>query len=278
MQTNNPSYFFLSVFYKQADWHLLLNIVREELMYLRLSQKCITDYWVFLNKYRGTSIRIMVECPAEKEKEALETFLTSLQDFVRNFPSEKGAVSFPIQSFFADYPNNNIKFNLFDKTVIIHPDVSRIQAITSNILLAFFDEHPVDDDAVFTLVLYLQYAAISALTTNNQAKLDFYEHVINAMNKHSNYQFVSANKEERLDEEVDLDMLALLPEHLLNLINQFQEEVKRLAERGGSDARLYFTIMSVLQLHLFKIPEQVFFDAAYMMRRQLKQEIQKLMV
>jgi hypothetical protein len=262
MLEKKHGYIYLSVFYHHDDWHLLLKKLRDLLSGTNQLSGKIQDFWIFLNMHRGSNIRILIECQKPDEKIIIETLLPQLREFTSKYPSAEAKVAQRITSFFADYPNNLVKFNLFDKTVIKHEQLAPLQSCVSRLLLHFFEDHPIDEEGLFTFILYMQHATVSALKPVGVTYKDFYGDILSAMNRSPEFKTNNLIEVDDEGEALELDMFDDAPENIATLLKEYIQLVRDFNDRSLSELSLYFRLMSALKIHLFHIPDRIFFTAA----------------
>ena len=166
------SIMYLSIFYNQNSWHRLLPIAREILMEEnRVSEE--RRAYVFFSSHKGTSIRIAFERKDDDREKLEEGLVKKLTKYVIENPSEAQPIRLPISGFFQDFPNNVIKYNLFNQRSFVEGGLSDFQLVLSKLLLAFFDDHEVDEDAIFTLMVNLNESILKGLCQNQSSKSEF---------------------------------------------------------------------------------------------------------
>jgi hypothetical protein len=125
---------------------------------------------VFLSSHQGSSIRIALRSEEGRSDANHETFVSAIDSYIKQHPSSDRKIQVPVKSFFTDFPSNVIKYNLYNERSIIDGGLSQLQIVLSKILLTFFDDHEVDDDGLFTLMVMLNHAILNGLCENEHAK------------------------------------------------------------------------------------------------------------
>jgi hypothetical protein len=159
------------VFYRRSNWHTLLKAARE-ITELHEVRKEVKDVRLFIHTDRGESLRLALKMHPSVDCEASQIITHSINKFLRENPTEARPVVLPINGFFTDFENNSVKYNLFNERLILTCRLAIFQSLISNLLLHFFHEHPVDEDGLFTLVVYLQRGILNGLCTNQKEKID----------------------------------------------------------------------------------------------------------
>jgi len=260
MKTNTEAFIFMSVFYQQGKWHSLLSTIQREIFSQPEIRNELTGLIIYLNRHRGSGIRLALKFkkPATGAYKLIED---PIHSFLIGNPSISQSRRFPITGFFTDFPNNEIRYNLFNQRAIMPAGLYSFQILLSNILLIFFEDHPVDDDGVFTLVTYLQIAILDGICTTEEFKREF---CLIAMNQMKNNNKL-----------IPADMIDIQPVHLLDEfegdlmepgdIDELFEDIEKasriLSMHTGNLLSSYFTILHIIQLQLFRIPAEVFFDS-----------------
>jgi hypothetical protein len=172
-------------------------------------------------------------------------------------------VQFPITGFFADFPANEIKFNLYNERFIAPQGLSQIQAVLSQILLVFFEDHLVDDDALFTLMVFLHEAILDGLSDTKESKfaliLDLIEEIKNR-EKYARIDLFELQAPGDLqipptDAQPGMENLSIWFEYAAYLLNQ----------KIGKAIETYFIILRI-QEHLMRVSDEIFLDSLNMLQ------------
>src|SRR5688572_32787001 len=108
MNSNTQQYLFLSAFYPQEKWHLLLQSIRQILS--RPENR--SDAFIFLNHHRGDSVRLAIKKNNSTDELILDRISDSINQFLIDNPSEHTPMKMPVSSYFCDFENNEIRYNL----------------------------------------------------------------------------------------------------------------------------------------------------------------------
>ncbi len=271
MEASKNSFVFISVFFAQEKWHELLPIIRSELYDHSEMSGQISKSYVFFSSYRGSSIRIALKHEDLNLKKALERIVKPINAFLEKNPSNVHPVRLPISGFFADFTNNQIKYNLYNERVIMPGELAAFQLALSKILLKFFDDHPVDDDALFTLVVCLQEALLNALCDPHQSKQELISVLIAEVKRRNvipQMKLIELKYSKLLPNTEEINGVPAIHK----LLHWFEKAARTLYVRGGNKVATYFAIVQIIQLHLSKIYHKIFLDSLEYLAESLKSE------
>jgi len=173
----------MSIFYTREKWHLLLGVIDRELSAMRQEGLAIDKRFVYLSLHRGPSIRLALHFKkvTEKDCRAIER---RLGVFLRENPSGVPAVEMPVTSFFMDFPYDEIRYNLFNERYIMNEGMEPVQRLLSDTLLTFFEDHPVDEEGIFNLLLYLLREIIQNMYPDERDRQGFCLQVMRVIQLH----------------------------------------------------------------------------------------------
>lgn len=260
MEIPQDPFVFISVFYAREQWHKLLPAIQKELCTRPESDRCICGFFVFLSSHRGDNIRVILKYKHPSMKSSHKKTVEQIDLFLSENPSNSKPVQLPLTGFFADFPNNRIKYNLYNERTIKPEELAIFQYLLSKILLVFFEDHMVDDDAVFTLVVYLQEQIINALCDTSESREDLVQLLIAKSKKRSS---------ENVRNEADLKYFPILADNqdiyetsgIDHLLRGFENATNSLYAQSGDKIVTYFTVIRVIQLHIFDISSETFLDS-----------------
>lgn len=260
MKNNSDDFVFMSIFYQREKWHSLLSAIQREIFSQPEIRNELTGLIVYLNRHRGPGIRLALKLksPGTGAHRLIEDPINS---FLTGNPSTLVAQRSPITAFFIDFPNNQIRYNLFNQRSVMPAGLYTFQVLISNILLVFFEDHPVDDDAVFTLVVYLQQAILNGICITEELKQEFCLIAMNQMKANQHAIPADMIEIQSFPPWNDFERYLLEPQTLDTLLEEFETASHMLYLHTGNLLSSYFTILRMIQLQLFKIPGEVFFDS-----------------
>lgn len=252
------SWIFLSAFYQQEKWHLLLATINSLLVTLRQSGIAPDETLVYFNLHRGDSIRLTLYFNS-REKDNYKFVEGPLNTFLSQNPSDERMVTKPITTFFADFPNNQIRYNLFDGHYILDGGLRDFQLLLSKILFVFFPDHPVDEEGIFTLLVFLNKAMLENLCATKEERVDLCRNIMNKLIE-NNKEIPDIHMEDVVFPKL-ISKLSYEEENEHTLLKAFGKACSELFDYSGQLITSYFTVLSIIQLHLFKKNQSVFFDS-----------------
>ena len=259
MDTQQDQWSFISVFYEREQWHLLLEALREEIFENGIDDKGSINAFVFLSMHRGANIRLALNYSKASERE-INTITKSVETFLRENPAREKELDLPINSLFKNFPTNQFHYNLFNQHALMQDGLIVYQDILSKILLQFFDDHPVDEDGLFTLMIYLLEALLDGMCTNSVIKKRCCLQLMRVIQDNEfNLPAIEGyeNVPLRHMRKCSLSRLGDLSVHLKNL-ESASEILNRIA---GDLIKSHITIMKIIQLQLFNVPGKLIFDS-----------------
>jgi hypothetical protein len=251
---------FISIFYAQEKWHELLPVIRKTLYEHTGISGQISELYVFFNCQRGSNIRIALKYKDQVVKNDYERIVKPINTFLAEHPSASRDVQLPITSFFADFPDNQIKYNLYNARVIMRGGLAGFQLALSKILLVFFEDHPVDGDALFTLVVYLQEALLNALSDTWESKQELIAILIAEMKQRDIDHLPGIGELKDWEVLPDMKEISGAPE-IDKLLHWFEKAANTLYVKSGSKTGTFFIVMKMIHLHLFKNVYEIFLDS-----------------
>jgi len=247
---------FMSVFCSREEWHVLLGAIRKRLVVLRKDGLALEKTFVYLSLRRGPSIRLALyfKKVTEEDCRAVEK---SIDEILAKNPSAVQAGGMPIGSFFMDFPHHQVKYNLFDEVYILPRGLEHIQGLLSTILCKFFEDHPVDGEGIFTLLIYLQREIIEHAFSKASERMEFCSHIVNDLARDESDKVESSSHREEFRQPVVFQETEG-QEDVFDLLSRFGEACAALCRSDRDAVKVYTTLLHLIQLHLFKIPRQEF--------------------
>ena len=254
MANSTPSHSFISIFYAREKWHELMPVIRTLLCDHDLLKS--NEVNVFLSSHQGSSIRVAFKNPGEESKLKIRKFVKAVAEYMEKNPSPTLPVQLPIKSFFADFPNNVIKYNLFNERSFAPEGLSKFQMAISQLLLTFFDDHAVDDDAIFTLIVSLNRSFLHAVCVDNESEFYLIEDLVHVISNGNNeYQIPQISDHFKPLASVDSHF------NFEDTMDWLQEASLKLAQEAGNKIDAYLAILRVMKLHLLKLDNSFYTGA-----------------
>ena len=230
----------LSIFYHQKSMHRLLEKLRL-LLKQQDVQSAYNDYFVFISSERGTSIRLILKTEQEKQEATCSYLFTQLENWLRDHPSKQYPANAAVTGLFLNFPNNYLRYNLYPSSEVASEELKPLHKVLSELLLSFFGNHPLNEEALFTFSLYLHHHfCLSLDNRNDRASLQM---LFSAMTK-----VVPTNSEEVLDFDAPTDIQILF--------DGFRHQCRRL-RLNHSPARLYNIFLTLLKSHLSLLGDEL---------------------
>ena len=267
MKNSTSPFVFVSIFYGQEKWHELLSIIHAALV----KQPEASPY-LFFSSHRGSNIRLALKFNDPDVKYTYEEIVNPISAYLKQNPSAPHPLQLPITGFFQDFPPNEVKFNLYNERVIAPGTLSQFQLVLSQLMLIFFEDHAIDDDALFTLVVFLQNAILNGLCDTEESKSHLISGLVSALEKRevdSHFELFELEYFERpcetpgIKDRADID----------HLFFQFKSATTMLNEMTQNPAGTYFIIHKIVREHLFKLPNEIFIDSLKYVKESIQQKI-----
>ena len=271
METLQNPFVFISIFYAQEKWHELLPVIRKELYEHPDISDQVSESYVFFSCHRGANIRIALKYRDPVMKKGHERIVKPINAFLAEHPSGSRDVQLPITGFFTDFPNNQVKYNLYNERVIMRGELAGFQLALSKILLVFFEDHPVDDDALFTLMVYLQETLLNALCDPKESKDELIAALIAEMKRKDIDHLPGIGELKHLESLPEMNEISGAPE-IDKLLHWFEKTANVLYVKSGNKMGTFFTIMQIIHLHLFKSIHEISLDSLDYLAGQSKNE------
>jgi len=152
MLTNNDNkYIRISVYYNRLAWTELIRDCLKPFIFANRANKNIDQFFISFSTDQGDNIRLVLECTAEDKVKFVEEMHLYLINYINENPSSIPYTSYWGNSFFMDFENNSLQYNLFD---IDHKNnIIELLSFISELILDTFAEEDYDDSSVLTFVL-----------------------------------------------------------------------------------------------------------------------------
>ena len=253
-------YVFISIFYAREKWHELLPVIHDALSNGPGLKLRPAHYFIFFSTHRGSSIRLALQYEHPDQKYAYSEILNEVVAYIDRHPSISQRLQLPVTSFFLDFPNNSIHFNLFNESSIAPGALAQFQELLSQIMLQFFGDHAVDEEGIFTLLVWLQEAILNGLSNLDRSKLELISQITAQLNEKDTalelkpYQLEEADRFQELQaftDDCNLENLFLQVELLTVLIN----------DRLDRPIEVYFFLLRLMREHLLKLSDEIVFQS-----------------
>ena len=160
---------FMSVFYPQSKWHLLLSELRNTLKRVDITREA-KRVLIFLNRNRGENIRLVIEFNSDNKENILGKISKSIRHFISPNPANYSSPKNPSTNFFADFPTNEVYYNLFNERYLKYETAAIVQEHLSQIALDFFAITAVNKQTVSALIGHLNWSLLKELLHNLNGK------------------------------------------------------------------------------------------------------------
>lgn len=267
MCSHNQRYILMSVFYRQRNWHLLLEKIKQTIVENPFLNTQISKALVFLSLERGPHVRLALQYRNE-HLEIHQEVVDALASFLKKMPSDPKPSNLAMTYFFSDFPVNELRYNLFKVDVVLPGPLLRLQEIISLILLAVLSEKQLSKSILEQLVMKVQASIFNALCNTELVKQKLCIEAISRLKLTGNVI---------TDEMIDMKFPSKHFDHsdlieyssAEDLFSIFERAVRELYTHHGRLLNTYFTVISVVQLHLFKVDGIVFYESLQMMHNQM---------
>ena len=274
MEANKQAWIFMSVFYRQSSWHSLLNAVREIIESPEVHKE-LMDFRVFINQDRGESLRLALKMYHSADCKASQIIAHSINKFLRDNPTEPRPQILPINGFFTDFENNTVRYNLFNERSIMNCRFAIFQSFISKLLFRFFEDHPVDEDGLFTLIVYLQQSILTGLCSNQKEKIN----VLVAVSKQINENGIKLEYElllqaDRSNTNSTTEAFDGIPD-VQTILSKFEQAVKAYQKENLGKAGSFLILLNIIHQQLGKPDTSIFLDAIQYLYTDLKKSSTK---
>jgi len=249
-------YVFISIFYAREKWHELLPVIQQSLMQQQRWQSQPDQSFVFFSSHRGSSIRLALKYDDPNRKEDYMDVLNPIIQYMEKHPSFTHRLQLPITSFFLDFPSNSIQYNLYSERNIAPGGLSHFQVLLSQIMLQFFEDHAVNDEGIFTLIIWLQEAILNGLSNVGRSKHDLIEEIIDQMKQREHAVVLEPYQLEATEPFEDLESY-MVNANLENLFLQIDLLAVLLNDRLQDPIEVYFVLLRLMREHLLKLSNEV---------------------
>ena len=253
-------YVFISIFYAREKWHDLLPIIHQSLMDQRRLHVRPEHSYVFFSTHRGSSIRIALKYEKPDQKQAYSEILDPIVSYMERHPSFSQRLQLPITSFFLDFPSNSIQFNLYSESSIATGGLSQFQVMLSQIMLQFFDDHPIDQEGIFTLIIWLQEAILNGLSNTDRPKHELIAEIISQMHERKSSSELKPYQLEETDLFEELQPF-MVNSNLENLFLQIDLFTVLLNDRLKNPIQVYFILLRLIREHLPKLSNEIVLES-----------------
>lgn len=233
---------FMSIFYPQSKWHLLLSEIRDILKQVEIN-KHTQRILVFLNRHRGENIRIVFEFNSDTEETVLRKISKHIRHFISGNPAVPSPVKIPITNFFADFPANEVHYNFFNERVLKYDAAGAVQDHLSQILVDFFADIHVNDKTVSALIKYLHQSILNGLPNTKERQA-----FISCLKKNS----ATINLE-----KTQYKNLFKKKPGVGEMLGKFGKATHEFFIETGDMESAHSEIMKIIQLQLGEIPTQM---------------------
>jgi hypothetical protein len=257
MNPNTQQYLFLSAFYPQEKWHLLLQSIRQILSRPE-NQSQLCDAFIFLNHHRGDSVRLAIKKNSSADVLIFDHISDSINQFLIGSPSKHTPIKIPVTSFFCDFENNEIRYNLFNQNVLLPGRLSKFQELLSKILLVFFKDREVNHAGIFQLLVALQKATLKGLCISREDQLNLMKTIISMIAENENSIPKTISVSEKIVRDTSTSESFVELPNTETLLGFFETAVKKYEEVNQDVAGSFLTILYIIQLHLFKVNGIIF--------------------
>lgn len=245
----------MSIFCSRERWHILLRAIGKRLAAFQKDGLALEKKLVYLSEHRGSSIRLALYFSQVTEDDC-RAIGQSIYELLAENPSPAWAGGMPTRSFFMDFPTDQVKYNLFDERCILPPGLEHLQRLLSSILCEFFEDHPVDDEGIFTLLNYLQREILEHAFDTPGERMKFCSHIINELSTADSD--IPEGKPARGAFRQPAAFQESAADDVFDLLARFGEAGAALCRSDADAVKAYLTLLHLIQLHLFKIPRQEF--------------------
>ncbi len=220
----------VSIYYNRSSWHdLITNVIQP---FIRQEQDNLEAYYFYFGTSQGDHVTFAAR-PQDNTDNFQKRFSILLEQFLLSRPSASKVISYPLQSFFMDYPNNSFHFNknkliAYSENTIVSDLIKH--HISKSIIDAFGSEE-VDNESIYTFIIYMQLGIIRAANSTFKQAL---ESSIQIENYLKNQEVWENNEIERETIEYDQEDFKLLfdnnKEMLVEIIGQIWAETNYSSE------------------------------------------------
>lgn len=172
MQDLDKKWHNISIFHSQEQWHSLLKNCLQPLVNQLQSQNLVYSYHIYLSTIRGKNIRLAFWANHEHSQQIFNTITLQVNEYLLNNGAPSPEEQYPVNGFFKNFPNNCIRYNLFNPdycSLSGGPDYHKdnIQQLISANILDVFGEDTIDMDSLLTYSLYVLFTLVKMAGNDN---------------------------------------------------------------------------------------------------------------
>lgn len=172
LSTPTPGdWILISIFYGKSQLKELIAQALSPMLTENLKNGSIRSIYSALSSYQGDNLRIAFECTTGNNVNLIEDIHNQLQTYLSENPSILSKIDYFGKSFFMDFPNNSIQYNLY-QLITINPYINTLRSTVSERILAFLAEDENDEASFLTF-------ALSNMMIFCQVAENVYDHSIN---------------------------------------------------------------------------------------------------
>ena len=159
----------------------------------------------------------------------------------------------PVTGFFADFPANEVRYNLFNEKVLRYGNTGIIQRHLSDLIFNFFDNRRVDDKTLLSLAIYLHRYLLNVFFPDIKVRQAFIESI---MKDHPAINPGNTRAVAREFNNTKINTILKRRPAARRLLAGLANASKKLLMETTNITLAYNAIAAIIQLHLFKIPDQ----------------------
>ncbi|WP_304066869.1 hypothetical protein [Pedobacter glucosidilyticus] len=176
----------IRIFLNRTSWHFFLsNFIKSHLIEdMSNNNNFIKNWFINFSKDRGDHILLTIIKNADSN--ILEKNLSkALELFISKYPSKTDPINLPINTFFINYPNNSYWFEKESTITSVKytNDEIELKQVISKVITFSLGNEIINDDDLFTLMIYLQTSVLKAVKSDINEAYIFFEQFINRSKK-----------------------------------------------------------------------------------------------
>ena len=152
----------ICLFYRQADWHILLREAVKPLLQLELMKGIV--FSIYFSRFQGDRVVLLLNKPEQSSE--IQLLIRLFRSYIINKPSFTEPIQYPLDGFFMDYPNNSVFTDINDnrKSEKESDETRLLRMRLAESILKFFKIEDISD--IDTIAICMHLGAISGIYTN----------------------------------------------------------------------------------------------------------------
>lgn len=157
-----------SFYYNQNRWSFFIKKHLTKIIKSILEIDKNAEYVICLSKYCGENIQLNVLTDNSTRKMIIGLISEKTNIFLKKFPSTRKRASYPLKSFFKDFPVNSIHYNLKNSGLSINISLppsfnTNLHKVLNRVIISYVAKEEVTEEVIFLTNYQLNVAVVKVL-------------------------------------------------------------------------------------------------------------------